>query len=1052
MIPNIQKDITNNNIFNKFEFTNTPNINNDNKIFIQPYGGIKKADENYLENSNHSYNNNSFEKELFSLYKMNTENKKDIQPNINKDINFSFLSPEKIKENEPLFFLSKTNKNENNKIMNIIYNNNNQNNKSFEDDNDDKKYNTDNTFIYKYNNNNIFDYIDKSDSNSIINSSTSPDIQNTEFNKKAFISRNKNNNHIYSSPKAFINKSIKKKKILNLKSFFKNNEKLQKISLSSNNNTFIHKFKYIICLYYKKYMIKEIIKSLINIKNNYKIQYEKIINRQNEKNKYIINPINNIIVSTEIKSINDNFNNNNKHLIKVDNKKLVHFSNNNNSYTDYFDQLSEKYNKEQEENEKSEYNPTNLSFVLNNFVNHTIFKNISKEFEKFKEYDKKMSLLEQNEIKYKIYTKYHGNIESIYEEDDESEIDKDSIINDQLEDINNQKDNLDSPMNRIINDFNIFESEDFINKKTIKINAPEKDNKKIIFPKIFPSITQIDSLQKIKEIQNSFLNNNVNNDNNENNKNIKLKESLLVSNDINNKIIQTNNIFNKKDIKENINLINNKSSNTQNNKLTSIKNNSININNAENSSHLLTNLNILPKNKNLKLSSNKLNFSDDDINIYEKNKKNKIYSLSSSESDKDNDADKINYDKTLDKNITYNNPKDLYDQFNIPHQSKNNKINIGSSLFNKNTNIKDSKNEENKDLFNDKSNSFKEILFKDNQSLIKIFTEEISISNKSEDISQTEEEKEENEIKSISININNKEYKEEDKEIKDAKIDNEIKEKTNNQIGKKILLNENEKNSENLLLDNTNIIINKLLIYHIIKKNNNILLRFNYENKNKNIHIKIYKIPLISYFNICKKVSYEKEEKNISILYYELLLNKFIKKIHLYKKYFSKNNNNTNISIYDNINVNDNKIKVFEEKLKDFKKYYLYILVKKYYIKNKNLKKLFVENSKIYQKINEIINIFNSTLILIKDKYNYTQYDKINNIIKKYAKITSKEIIKEKINYKKNKDKNKKEILNSHNKNNVLYKKEINEIYIKRIVDIIIPIFFIVNYLMCNLK
>ena len=187
------------------------------------------------------------------------------------------------------------------------------------------------------------------------------------------------------------------------------------------------------------------------------------------------------------------------------------------------------------------------------------------------------------------------------------------------------------------------------------------------------------------------------------------------------------------------------------------------------------------------------------------------------------------------------------------------------------------------------------------------------------------------------------------------------------------------------------------MFYKIIKKDNNINLRFCSKN-NQFInpeYIRIYKISLSSYFNILKLISSVKE-KSVSISSYELIFDNFINKIHLYKNsHYITNNNNNNSD--NKVDILDKEFILFEKKLNNFKKYYLNALIQKHFIKNKQLKKIFIDKSKIFEKTKEIKIALRSFIKYNEEKLkNHCYYNKINNMIKKYKTISKKEIIQEK--------------------------------------------------------
>ena len=496
-------------------------VNNEKYIFNKNLSNneIKSINENIKRdnilvrdnNINNNHYNNIIKSNLNPLSNINKDN------DLKKENKFLFLSPKQNKSYKKKNICSskQINKKEDNE----------SNNNSLEDIIEDKIYDTENIFFNI--NNNIF--INKTNSNLIFNNCTSTENKNMD-NKKIF--QIKNNN------KQMINKSIRKKKILNINTFVNNilNNKMNIIK----DNKCIQKWKYISNSYYKKILIKSILKKLIENKNN-------IIKRKNDKkNKNISHESNNIIVTTQIKPVIQNLhkipNYNDK---DNDNYKIIDFINiikfSKNNYFDYMEQLSERYNIENDKNEKGSNSFTNISFVLNNFANNKIFKDISAGFEKLKKLEQNMNY--KNALNFKIYEKYHGNIESIYEEDDESEENK---LNERID---NKKDKKSySPIKKYINnikDIDIF-------KKTnlkFKINSPNKDNINIIIPKNIPSINEVDNWFKKNVSQ-------------KNNKNYKFKESILISKYKEKSTYDTtinNNNKNEKIISNNLNTENNSS-------------------------------------------------------------------------------------------------------------------------------------------------------------------------------------------------------------------------------------------------------------------------------------------------------------------------------------------------------------------------------------------------------------------------------------------------------------------------------------------------------------
>ena len=488
-------------------------------------------------------------------------------------------------------------------------------------------------------------------------------------------------------------------------------------------------------------------------------------------------------------------------------------------------------------------------------------------------------------------------------------------------------------------------------------------------PKNLPSINELDKWfrrnDSKKDIKNHFF-----------------KESIIISKEKSNKDTGITN-KNEKIISNNINIIDNSSFPLINND---------NINKTNN----------LTSYKENTLFSNK-NYSNDEKSICEKNKT----SLNISNEDLNKDIDNS---QKIDKKL----------------------INFKSSIFNKNKNknenlpnIKESENE-NKKVHDNKKNMSREIDFKDNQSLAKIFSCELSDISEDESRINTEKEKI-NSIKKENFNDLNNE-KNENSEISE----------------------EEEEIISNMY---KNEIINKLMLYKIIKKDNNIMLRF-FSKNNQFIDTEsstIYKISLSSYFNILKMISSGKE-KSVSIASYELLFNNFINKILLYKNsnYIMNNNNNRD---KNNIDILDKEYILFEKKINNFKKYYLNVLIQKHYIKDKKLKKIFINKSKIFEKTKEITIAFKSFIKFNEEKLkNHYYYNKINNMINKYKTIRKKEIIQEKRRFIHNKKNIDDRIISNEKEFLTIKPKKMNSLNIKRIFNILIPIVFITHFLMTNLK
>ena len=225
------------------------------------------------------------------------------------------------------------------------------------DNDDERKYETDNNIPIKCHNN-IFDFydIDKCDTNN-----------STSFESKNISS----NSYLNSNKKHMINKTVRKKRIINLKSFLFDRK------IKSNKNNSLDKFFSIL----RKVLLNKIFKKLVVKYNNntssrideikFKNFKEKIDKSNNRDNN--IPEINDIIVNTQVKLVDNN---------ECYNCNNLSDTNSCNNYFYYIEQLSSRYNREREENlfNMFKYRPTNISFVVKNFSNNTIFNNVDKQF------------------------------------------------------------------------------------------------------------------------------------------------------------------------------------------------------------------------------------------------------------------------------------------------------------------------------------------------------------------------------------------------------------------------------------------------------------------------------------------------------------------------------------------------------------------------------------------------------------------------------------------------------------------------------------------------
>jgi len=413
-------------------------------------------------------------------------------------------------------------------------NNNHLNISNFQYD-EENKYDTDNNLSMKCHNN-IFDFYDI---DNFYNNST------TLETKHLF-----SNSNIVMNKKNIINKTVRKKKILNLKSFI-NDKKIR-----SRNKYALDKFVNILNNLCEKHLrkvsfkilkkYKEDISLSVNNEDEIKLKnFEEKIIKSNNRNK---NEFNDIISPTPIKSIN----NNNEYF----NNLCDSNSNSARNYFYYIEQLSARYNREKEENFSTtmRYRPTNFSFVIKNFSNNKIFDNVQEEFRLIK---KQCNTNKRNQIY--LYKKYYGDIEAINEEDNESEEiknnknskrNKNNSFNKSVGDFNHSnsfscEDNLDFPINKLVRDMKLINDKRLqknTKSKTQVLKSASEDIPKsdITIPvNSFDKIAEIDNIKKKNKEMNLYSKNNKNNINKDkiiipNSYNIIKQQGINVLNESNN--------------------------------------------------------------------------------------------------------------------------------------------------------------------------------------------------------------------------------------------------------------------------------------------------------------------------------------------------------------------------------------------------------------------------------------------------------------------------------------------------------------------------------------
>jgi hypothetical protein len=208
-----------------------------------------------------------------------------------------------------------------------------------------------------------------------------------------------------------------------------------------------------------------------------------------------------------------------------------------------------------------------------------------------------------------------------------------------------------------------------------------------------------------------------------------------------------------------------------------------------------------------------------------------------------------------------------------------------------------------------------------------------------------------------------------------------------------------------------------------------------------------YLININSYKKIIKMIFYKKR-KSISKYYYESLIKILIN--HL-KEYSLIKKNSKIISEKEKEEIRkgcieiDKKIKTLENNIKEIKDTYIYAIIKKQLIKDKNEKKKFIKKLNIQGKRNKLKIIYNEIIKILNDKINETEiknnyYKGMNELLTKYEKINEKDINEGKIKY-----------IYNENKENIEHKRK-NKINEKKIFIILLPIMFVINYFMNNLK
>ena len=750
----------------------------------------------------------------------------------------------------------------------------------------------------------------------------------------------------------------------------------------------------------------------------------------------------------------ENLKNQRKENSNKDEVKNVEFP----DFNEFFN--AEKINKDNKEGENIKKNiminmpkADKNQIIINKFILNNSFKEID---EKFKRY---MNLIDK-ENKDRKYIKYNSNL-NINPSNSLNDVNKnkpnylfENIIKTNDNNINNiKKYNIDTLFNKpydsynkdnsLINfgknesnvsNFNLntnnFDDKNNINKSNNKNNNDDEEEKEEILSMKSNGLNNnkdnnIDSLEsKIIYTDKYIINNagynpfseplnnnyklNLNDTNFKNNENNNNENELIKNNQNNNK--------NDKTINGNENYYNN------NNLENIILNNSkrIDKNNKTNNDILLSNISKTNNYNNIKDDKLKQNSNKDSNNILRK----------SQQKNEDENENSKEYDFDIDEDNDF-----AINNFN------NNKINGIIDIISekdKNENIKNNKNENIYNNLENKQHTFnniesnhdtKEIKIKnDNHSSPEKFSENVIFN-----ISNNEELRDCNHyIPSPEFTTPIKEFDNKPYNSVNFQISNLFENKKTNQIIRKINLKQIlniQKLNENINIKiNNEEAIKDFLNYIIIdKKNNKILFTKDINKINKKSCIPI---RLISYLLILNKINMTKDF--IFKIKYESLIKKLIIKTNEQKQVIKiSNNNSSNIIPEENDNIMKFLFKNFMEKIKMLKES----------ASNK-------ENYNIIpEKREELKNIYTDLIKYINKVYKNSPGQKIAC----YQKVI--DYLKE---FKKEEDDNIKYKKSKSNKNgNFEVKPKTNDKNYKKaylIGGILIPLFYIINFFLTNLK
>ena len=242
-------------------------------------------------------------------------------------------------------------------------------------------------------------------------------------------------------------------------------------------------------------------------------------------------------------------------------------------------------------------------------------------------------------------------------------------------------------------------------------------------------------------------------------------------------------------------------------------------------------------------------------------------------------------------------------------------------------------------------------------------------------------------------------------------------------------------------------LLSKYLTYKIESNydNGGIKLLFFFD---KSFNAPKHLININSYKKIIKMIFYKKR-KPISKYYYESLIKMLIHHFSKVKKEYSLKKKNRKIinekekeEIRNECIEIDKKINILEKNIMELKDVYICAIIKRQLIKDKNEKKKFIKKLNIQEKRNKVKIIYNEIIKMLNDKINEVEinnnyYKRINYLLTKYEKINEKDIEEGKIKY-----------INNEN----IEHKKIKKINEKKIFIILLPIMFVINYFVNNLK